>query len=96
MLICSRMASRHSNSHSFKKDTIGADVTTLGILQLKRTTVHRFLTQRSIQLGRAQAVISAVKNGNAEVAAVPDSDCPPALAEEPGVALSARVMDFAV
>ena len=62
MLICSRMASRHSNSHSFKKDTIGTDVTTFGFLQIKRTIVHRFLTQRSIQLGSAQAVISAVKN----------------------------------
>ncbi|MAW29427.1 MAG: hypothetical protein CMP98_11560 [Gammaproteobacteria bacterium] len=96
MLICTRMASRHSNSRSVKKDTIGTQVTTFGILQIKRTTVHRFLTQRSIQLGSAQAVISAVKNDNAEVAAVPDSDCPPALAEEPGVALSARVMHFAV
>ena len=96
MLICNRMASRHPNSHSVKKDMIGTHVTTFGILQIKRTTVHRFLTQRSIQLGSAQAVISAVKNGNAEVAAVPNSDCPPALAEEPGVALSARVIHFAV
>ena len=67
MLTYSRMASRHSNSHSVKKDTIGTDVTTFGILQIKRTIVERFLTQRSIQLGSAQAVISVVINGDAEV-----------------------------
>ena len=96
MLICTRMASGRSNSHSAKKETIGTHDTTFGILQIKRTTVHRSLTQRSIQLGSAPAVISAVKTGNAEVATVRDSDCPSTLAEEPGVALSARVVRFAV
>ena len=68
MLICTRMASGHSNSHSAKKETIGTHDTTFGILQIKRTTVHRSLTQRSIQLDSASAVISAVKTGTAEVA----------------------------
>ena len=54
MLICTRMASGHSNSHSAKKETIGTHDTTFGILQIKRTTVHRSLTQRSIQLGSPQ------------------------------------------
>ena len=58
MLICTRMASEAFGS-------IGTHDTTFGILQIKRTTVHRSLTQRSIQLDSASAVISAVKTGRA-------------------------------
>lgn len=42
-------------------DSIGTDIATFGVRQLKGTTVNRFFTQRSTQLDSAQAVISAVK-----------------------------------